>query len=118
MSTFAKCSAHKEKDMRISYYHATDYYVDVVMDFPLAKPALHGHGFYVSLTKEGAAPYGKRIIEFVMDKEFDAPIRPINKAYLDDMSLLEECMRDGMEVVLTQAQATGMALDAIEIIVH
>jgi hypothetical protein len=104
--------------MSISYFHGTNSNVINVIDNPIAKSAINGFGFYVTLNIEEAKKYGKNVIEFVMEDEFDAVTRPIDQRYVEGLATLQECMEGGMEVVLTQAQATEMALDAIDVIVH
>ena len=94
-------------------YHGTNSNINNVIDSPKLTQSLNGLGFYLTNDIEVAKKYGRNIIAYDITG-FDLPmtIRPIDLSYLDGLSTYEECVKGGIEyVVTTQSALDTLTLD-------
>ena len=79
-----------------------------VSEFPKAKPALNGYGFYLTNNKDIALEYGS-LIEYEVDTDWSCKL----------MRTIELNELRGLEYVLTQAEADALVVDhALSITTH
>jgi hypothetical protein len=91
-------------------YHGTNARSIDIMDSPKASRNINGLGFYATKDINVANKYGSKVIAFDIDDELIEYIeRPIDQSYVEGLSTYEECAKNGMEIVMTQQQATSMA---------
>lgn len=92
-------------------YHGTNSNTIEVLDSPKVSKSINGLGFYATRDIEVAKRYGRKVLAWELDDTLvEAYIeRPIDQSYVDGISSYEMCALGGMELVMTQMQATNMA---------
>ena len=91
-------------------YHGTNARTIDVIDSPKATKNINGLGFYASKDIEVAKKYGSKVVAWDIDDTMVEYIeRPIDQSYVDGISSYEMCALGGMEIVMSQQQATSMA---------
>ena len=91
-------------------YHGTNASTTEVIDSPKATKNINGLGFYASKDIEVAKKYGSKVVAWDIDDTMVEYIeRPIDQSYVDGISSYEMCALGGMEIVMSQVQATSMA---------
>jgi hypothetical protein len=86
-----------------------------VIDYPKAKSAINGFGFYVTKDIEVAKQYG-RVVYWEVETALieNCKERPIDQRYVENIELYDECAEGGMEIALPQYLADLMATHAID----
>ena len=80
---------------------------EILCDFPIAKQAANGLGFYVTNNRKIAEQYGS-VIEWEVDSDWACSLmRPI-----------EVNGHSGIEFILTQREADEMVINALSTTIH
>jgi hypothetical protein len=91
-------------------YHGTNARTIEVIDSPKATKNINGLAFYGSRDIEVARKHGGKVVAWDIDEDMVEYIeRPIDQSYVDGISSYEMCALGGMEIVMSQVQATSMA---------
>tara|TARA_R110000744_G_scaffold208461_14_gene327211 strand:+ start:6155 stop:6499 length:345 start_codon:yes stop_codon:yes gene_type:complete len=99
----------------IKLYHGTTTTDNInnLLDCPKASACINGNGFYVTMNIEVARRYGSKVVVWEVEAGLlNIAQRPIDQRYQEGLATYEECVKGGMEIVLTQTQADTMAIEA------
>ena len=98
-------------------YHGTSSNSIKVMEYPKAKPAINGVGFYVTDDIEVAKHYGCHVICWEVEEGFTDKIglikQTIDQSWKEQINTYEDCKKGGFEYRLTQRQADELAIECL-----
>lgn len=91
----------------IKLYHGTNSNPVDIMDNAHMTCNINGFGFYLTNDPTVAAQYGRYVVCFEVSDEInvDFTIRPINQSYIDSIRTYRDCMKEGMEWVITDSKS-------------
>ncbi len=95
-------------------YHGTNATLIDIVDNAKVSKCINGIGFYMTDSLEVARKYGSRVVELELEDFDDYLVRPIDQRYTDGLATYEECVKGGMEYVITnQNSLNNMILDCV-----
>ena len=96
----------------MNYYHGTNVSnPDALLDSIKMSPSISGYGLYLTTCLKTAKKYGRNVCVFDMPNSFNVDrTSPIDKRYIEDISLMSECIAGGIESVITSQQTLNQLL--------
>jgi len=89
----------------IKLYHGSSCYnINDMLDNPKATQNINGFGFYTTTSLQTAKLYGSIVYCYEVES-LKYTQRPINRAWEDGISTYEECVKQGMEVVIVDVDS-------------
>ena len=76
-------------------YHGTNATIEQLELAARATRNINGFGFYFTNCAESAKQYGKNVV--CVETDLNIAFTPIDKRYMEDMSVFSECLEGGVE---------------------